>query len=264
MTATANHMIATANPMTPFQAMRSIYDQWWRDNPEWERYWHARRNADQIEMVIHELGTDITIVDLGGGWGTFAAGCSFVGMRAVLVDDFRNPDHNTDYREALRSSYDISIVSRDIISDGIDFPQGTIDCFTCFHSMEHWHHSPKRLFHQVIEALRPGGLFFVGLPNCVNLRKRITVPLGHGKWNSMQDWYEEPVFRGHVREADIDDLRYLARDLGLVNARTFGRNYIAHLSPSRLIRLCTDIADYPLRFFPSLCGDIYLLGRKPG
>ena len=80
--------------------------------------------------------------------------------------------------------------------------------------------------------------------------------------NSMQDWYEEPVFRGHVREADIDDLRYLARDLGLVNARIFGRNYIAHLSPSRPIRLCTDIAEYPLRFFSSLCGDIYLLGRK--
>jgi SAM-dependent methyltransferase len=184
-------------------------------------------------------------------------------MRAVFVDDFRNLDHNTDYRQAIRFSYDMSIVSRDIITDGIDFPEGTVDCFTCFHSMEHWHHSPKRLFHQVVEALRPGGLFFVGLPNCVNLRKRITVPFGYGKWNSMQDWYEEPGFRGHVREADIDDLRYLARDLGLVNARIFGRNYIARLSPSRLIRLCTDIADYPLRFFPSLCGDIYLLGRKP-
>ena len=42
----------------------------------------------------------------------------------------------------------------------------------------------------------------VGVPNCVNLRKRLTVPLGRGKWSPMADWYEQPSFRGHVREPD--------------------------------------------------------------
>jgi SAM-dependent methyltransferase len=44
--------------------------------------------------------------------------------------------------------------------------------------MEHWHRSPKALFHEALTWLRPGGLLVIGVPNCVNLRKRLTVPLG--------------------------------------------------------------------------------------
>jgi hypothetical protein len=47
--------------------------------------------------------------------------------------------------------------------------------------MEHWHHSPKRLFRQVSDKLlKPGGRFVLAVPNCVNLRKRLSVPLGVG------------------------------------------------------------------------------------
>jgi hypothetical protein len=93
--------------------------------------------------------------------------------------------------------------------------------------MEHWHHSPKALFGQLMRALRPGGLFFLGVPNCVNLRKRLMVPLGRGKWSPMGDWYEQPVFRGHVREPDVDDLWYIARDLALVDAACSGATGLA-------------------------------------
>ena len=31
----------------------------------------------------------------------------------------------------------------------------------------------------------------------------------------MAHWYEPELFRGHVREPDVDDLRYIARDMGL-------------------------------------------------
>ena len=128
--------------------------------------------------------------------------------------------------------------------------------------MEHWHHSPKALFGHLMRALRPGGLFFLGVPNCVNLRKRITVPLGRGKWSTMADWYEPPRFRGHVREPDIDDLRYIARDLGLREVRIIGRNWLGYQSRRRWARALVSIVDRPLQQRPSLCSDIYLLGRK--
>jgi len=41
---------------------------------------------------------------------------------------------------------------------------------------------------------------------------RIIVPLGHGTWSQMSGWYEEEVFRGHVREPSVSDLKYIANE----------------------------------------------------
>src|SRR5271170_7216765 len=81
----------------------------------------------------------------------------------------------------------------------------TFDVVTCFDSLEHWHHSPKRVLHDMWDSLKPGGLFIVSVPNNVNLRKRITVPFGYGRWSKIETWYDVPVFRGHVREPNTED-----------------------------------------------------------
>ena len=112
----------------------------------------------------------------------------------------------------------------------------------------------------IARCLKPGGRFVLGVPNCVNLRKRITVPLGIGKWSRMSDWYEEPVFRAHVREPDVDDLWYIARDMSLKNPQILGRNWLAYDSPFSIVRLLIPMLDGPLRFFPRLCANIYLTG----
>ena len=163
----------------------------------------------------------------------------------------------------LHRAYGVEIIQADLIDQGPDLPPESLDAVTSFDSMEHWHGSPKRLFHNCIRALRPGGMFLVGTPNCVNLRKRLTVPLGFGKWSSMQHWYEQPVFRGHVREPDVADLLYIARDLGLVGVRIIGRNWAGYASARRALRVATSLADRALRWRPSLCSDIYLSGIKP-
>jgi SAM-dependent methyltransferase len=153
-------------------------------------------------------------------------------------------------------------MSRDVIAQGVDFPAASFDAITTFDSMEHWHHSPRRLFRQIIAALKPGGTLIIGVPNCVNLRKRITVPLGIGKWSSMSEWYEADVFRGHVREPDVGDLQFIARDLGIVDVKVLGRNWLGYGSRRGWVRRVTPIADHLLRPFPSLCSDLYLIGRK--
>jgi hypothetical protein len=128
--------------------------------------------------------------------------------------------------------------------------------------MEHWHNSPKALFGRVIAALRPGGLFILAVPNCVNLRNRITTPLGWACWSSMETWYEQTPFRGHVREPNVADLRYIARDMDLQDVKIVGRNWMGHASPRLLARAVTDVLDPILRWRPSLCSDLYLIGKK--
>src|SRR5262249_24776676 len=108
--------------------------------------------------------------------------------------------------------------------------------------------------------LKPGGRFVLGCPNCVNLRKRITVPFGIGKWSEMSEWYEKPVFCSRVSEPDVDDLLYIAKDMSLKDPKIVGRNWLAYRSRFGVLRPIAPFVDWPLRLFPRLCADIYLTG----
>lgn len=205
------------------------------------------------------------VADIGGGVGLFSVGARSLGYDSTLVDDFRDAVNLTHGEDALvvHRELGVDVVSRDVVADGVDFAPASLDAVTSFDSLEHWHHSPRKLLHQLMLALKPGGWLILGAPNCVNMRKRLTVPLGRGKWSSMAEWYDEPVFRGHVREPDVRDLRYIARDLKLSETKIMGRNWQGRVSPSGVVRGLTAIFDLPLRLNPAWCADLYLLGRKP-
>jgi len=218
-----------------------------------------------IDAAICKHHSELEICDLGGGIGLFSSGCAAYGMkRVLLIDDF---DDNINHLVGnsvldLHKRFGVEIISRDVIQIGISDIPGKFNIITTFDSMEHWHNSPKKLFHEVVEKLKPGGVFVLGVPNCVNIRKRISVPLGKGRWSRMEEWYEADKFRGHVREPEISDLRYIASDMGLTEIKIYGRNWLGYSSANPSIRLVTKIMDYPLRLKPSLCSDIYLIGRS--
>jgi SAM-dependent methyltransferase len=225
------------------------------------------RIAFNIRLALDDAKPKgLSICDIGGGVGLFSTGCAALGMNVLLVDDFSDPINRRvgDSVFVVHKKYGVRILSRNVITDGLADISERFDVVTTFDSMEHWHHSPKRLFrHLGDQLLNPGGRFVLSAPNCVNVRKRFSVPLGIGKWSSMEDWYEEPEFRGHVREPDVADLRHIALDMGLKDVQIIGRNWLGYLSRSRLVRLGTWITDRPLRMFPSLCADLYVTGRSP-
>jgi SAM-dependent methyltransferase len=235
----------------------------------------------QIDLIAQRAGTDVTLCDVGSGIGLFPAACAKAGMRVTMMDDFAPPFADAESARAVPDAPDavnfdraddalafhrtlgVTVEKRDPLTEGFGFPPASLDVVTSFDSMEHWHQSPKRLFAQILEALVPGGLFVLGVPNCVNLRKRITVPFGYGKWSHMAHWYEPEFFRGHVREPDVGDLHYIARDLGLTGVEILGRNWAGFVNDSRLVRVLTALSDPLLTLRPALCSDLYLIGRKP-
>ncbi len=235
-----------------------------------------------LDMILKRTRSDVALCDIGSGLGLFPAACAQAGMRVTMMDDFAPPfaDEESaraapdapdavnfsgvDEALAVHRSLGVKVEKRDPLAEGFGFPNDSLDLVTCIDSMEHWHRSPKRLFAEIVRALVPGGLFFLAVPNCVNLRKRITVPLGHGKWSQMAHWYEPDFFRGHVREPDVDDLKYIARDLGLVDVEILGANWAGHRHSRPFIRTLTRFIDPLLKLRPSLCSDLYLIGRKPG
>lgn len=216
----------------------------------------------QLSVIRERIPPPATIVDLGAGMGLFPVAAVKSGYTFYAVDDYKDPINFVvgDAAVNVLRRHGVNIVEQSVF-DPLPFADGSIDVICSFHSIEHWHQSPKSLFAQCANLLRSGGVFFLGGPNCVNLRKRISVPLGRGKWSQMKDWYEQDRFRGHVREPDIDDLRYIARDMGLVNVKVYGRNYLG--MESNAYGKLAKVVDPILRGFPGLCSDIFIAGSKP-
>ncbi len=222
-----------------------------------------RRQVFHVSTVA-ALAQGGRVCDIGGGVGLFSLGCTVAGLEAVLVDDFADPI-NAELGDGVLDvyrSHGVKVLRRDVIEEGFGAEAESFDIITSFDNIEHLHHSPKALLHEVTNALRPGGWFFLGAPNCVDLKKRVTVLLGRGKWSGMADWYEQPRFRGHVREPDPDDLRYIARDMGLVDVRIEGRNWNGYSDRRRWVRRSVGYLDPLLQRRPSLCSDIYIVGRR--
>jgi SAM-dependent methyltransferase len=216
-----------------------------------------------IELVRGLAPRDNAVVaDIGGGIGTFSVGCAALGMDVTLVDDFGDNVNRTEPGKdalALHRELGVKVVACDA-TRGLSLPREHFDAVSCFDSLEHMHNSPRALFHTMVESLKAGGWFVLSGPNCVNLRKRLTVPLGIGKWSPLAAWYDDPVFRGHVREPDVNDLRSIAADLGLKDVRIIGRNWLGFNHPA--LRPIMPLIDHLLRPFPTLCANIYVVGRK--
>lgn len=218
-----------------------------------------------VGLVAARQGIDARVCDVGGGIGLFSLACAVTGMRVTLVDDFGDPVNDAVGPAVLdlHRSQGVEIERRDVIEDGVELEPATFDAVTSFDSIEHWHHSPRRLLHGLVAALRPGGTLVLGAPNRVNLRKRLTTPFGHNEWSPFQEWYGPDRFRGHVREPSVGDLRMIARDLGLERTEIVGRNWLGLTHRSPTTRALARAVDRPLQRRPALCSDIYLIARRP-
>ena len=186
-------------------------------------------------------------------------------MNTIMIDDFRDPiNYECPIEElGIHEKYGVDVRNRDLLTDGLGLEPESVDVITMLELIEHLHNSPKKLLHSAVQALKPGGLLLISVPNCMALHQRLRWLLGRGFWSTMQAWYEQEQFRDHVREPSVADLRYFARDLGLENVEILGCYWALRTVGNQLLRIIGQAVETTLRLRPTLCGNIYLLGTKP-
>lgn len=230
---------------------------------------HREPQLADIDRIVFNAGLVAekapggSIVDIGGGTGMFTLACAAAGMKAVLIDDFAAEGDRDLNVLSIHREHGVEVVAADLLAHLPKHPSQSLDAVTAFDVMEHLHHSPRSMFHELVTSLKPGGLFVIGVPNVANLRKRLTAPFGKLRWSPFEQWYGTPVFRGHVREPCVEDLYAIAADLELTDVRVIGRNWIGRSHPNRWLRLTIAFLDKLLQRFPALCSNLYLVARRP-
>lgn len=221
------------------------------------------RLAFHLSLVIGRIPEGGSVVDIGSGLTPFAAVLSSFGYHGIMVDDFQDRWH-TDCASTLdlMRSMGTSIISCDALTQIDKNIKNNVDAVVIFDMLEHLHSTPRPMLQALVSKINIGGILLIGVPNCVNLRKRLTVPFGNGRWSAIQEWYVDPIFRGHVREPDVDDLIYIAGDLGFSDYKIIGRNWLGYKSRFGFVRALNPIGDKLLRLRPALCSNIYLLCCK--
>ena len=238
------------------------------------------RNEFYLSLLAEQrlLQSGKHLIDLGAGLSVFGPLCRAFGMDVTLIDDFGGgggvelgrTGHETPILEAFRQRLGMQIICENFLESPLPIADASADIVTCFHSLEHWHHSPKRLFAEIARVVRPGGFVLIATPNAVNIRKRAYVLLGRSNFPSLKEWYDlgDPIFRGHVREPVIRDLHELMEWNHFEVTGTYGRNFIGRRSeslsflPGPLTSAIAASSDRVLRLFPSLCSDIHVMARK--
>src|SRR5882672_2079040 len=133
------------------------------------------RNIFYVWLVSEagQLATGKHLVDLGPGMSAFGPALRQMGMQVTLVDDFgggggvdiQRREEALKIIRALRERLGVRVEELDFVSQPLLLETGSVDIIACFHSLEHWHHSPKPLFREIMRVLKPGGCLILGTPN---------------------------------------------------------------------------------------------------
>jgi SAM-dependent methyltransferase len=198
------------------------------DFPAAVRQRGINRNWNKYKFVLTEMShvSDLlpkgagTYLDLGSGAGIVPLVMAQAGLSVNVIDTW------TEYADELDNlmgsfpqfkarfeKYGIDWKKHDISQTPLPFSPQSFDVVSLFDVLEHLPR-PAKVIGEIYRLLRPGGLFFLTLPNVANLRNRLRLLLGRSPHpDPIENWFA-PAFFGHYREMTMNELRRALPDFG--------------------------------------------------
>ncbi|MBL7156544.1 MAG: class I SAM-dependent methyltransferase [Candidatus Omnitrophica bacterium] len=150
----------------------------------------------------------------------------------------------------------------EITDENLPYNDNTFDGILITDVMEHLHDSPRDLLNKLISKLKINGYVFIGMPNSVNIRKRISVLFGRTNYVSLESFYfGKKPWRGHVREYTLQESKRLLKYQGLSIEYANGVNVAGRKKiKNKIMRTVYSILT---KLFPALSDAVLVVGRKP-
>jgi SAM-dependent methyltransferase len=203
------------------------------------------------------------VLDLGGGYSPVSAVLAKLGMKVTVADTFSSTGFYQQFSAeelcGVLQSYGVELSKVDLRDyDPLAvFGADSLDSLVCFGTI--YFFNPRELLARSFPALKPRANVVLELNNAVSLLRRIRVLTGRNNTNTFHEYFHDDV---HKRFWTEGDAHALARHLQLADYNLLGRNWSLYHSRRNLPRPALSLADRALRPLPSLCNDIYLVGKK--
>jgi len=203
------------------------------------------------------------LLDYGAYFGNFSTMFRDLGFEVDAVDDYQAYAPSLDPVIAMLGGrgirvLDFAAVGRDLHS----LPAAHYDVVLCMGVIEHVPHTARVLLEPLNRILKPGGLLFADTPNLVQLPNRQKIARGESVAPPIDIQYRAEIpFEGHHREYTVDEMVWMAQELGHEVVAVDLYNYSVYGQPVLHGRDATNhwrmIANPPMREL------VMIVTRKP-
>ncbi len=230
-------------------------------------YWEMKTLISNLFKLSIDLKNK-NLLDIGSGPMDKTAIFANYGCNCYAVDDLSDPWHklndNLKLIKNFSKKYSINFKHQLEGDYSIPFKEDYFDIATSFCVIEHLHQSPALLLNKIGIHLKTNGYGIVVMPNSVNLRKRIDVLLGKSNYNPLEEIFfsdsDEGIFRGHVREYTLKELKDIVRWSGF---NIIFASHFEHLAEAKLNPIFSKIYKSLGNLIPSFRSGIVTIFQKP-
>ncbi|MEM9248667.1 MAG: class I SAM-dependent methyltransferase [Pseudomonadota bacterium] len=168
---------------------------------------------------------DKDIFEIGAFFGVVSIALARLGYRVTASDV---PEYmGLEAQQTRFSSERVAVHQMNLSDYLLDLPDDSVDCVIMTEVLEHLNFNPLPLFKEINRVLRPGGLFYVSLPNGAQIRNRVQAALGRPIGLDIQDFFKqldaqhELIANGHWREYTMQEVHALVTPLGFAPKRAY-------------------------------------------
>jgi SAM-dependent methyltransferase len=199
---------------------------WSKERFDFKNYLNA--SSTRCYLAYRELASlpnVTTVCDVGGYWGVFPMVLKKVGFDVAMTEALQY------YGESFTPLFDfirsqgVRVIDFDPFQPDQPSP-GTFDAVTIMAVLEHYPHSLEVFMKSVKTMVKPGGHFYIEVPNLAFLPNRFRFLLGDSPLVPAEDIYRSAVpFIGHHHEFTAGELSNLVTMAGLKPLKAFAFNY---------------------------------------